>query len=94
MDRVIIEAIERIEKMEALFDELLEAFEERGDEILFDDLLNKNLSVLTEYYEGGEWMSDYELDEQGLLPNDLKRGILSEDGFYNFLFELEESKID
>lgn len=94
MDRVIIEAIERIEKMEALFDELLEAFEERGDEILFDDLLNKNLSVLTEYYEGGEWMGDYELDEQGLLPNDLKRGILSEDGFYNFLFELEESKID
>lgn len=94
MDRVIIEAIERIEKMEALFDELLEAFEERGYEILFDDLLNKNLSVLTEYYEGGEWMSDYELDEQGLLPNDLKRGILSEDGFYNFLFELEESKID
>lgn len=94
MDRVIIEAIERIERMEALFEELLEAFEERGAEILFDDLLNKNLSVLTEYYEGGEWMSDYELDEQGLLPIDLKRGILSEDGVYNFLFELEESKID
>jgi hypothetical protein len=25
------------------------------------------------------------MDEQGLLPSDLKRGILSEDGFYNYL---------
>ena len=94
MDARIANAILRIEKMEDLFDELLEAYEKRGAEILVDDLLNKNLSVLTEYYEGGEWMSDYELDEQGLLPNDLKRGILSEDGFYNFLFELDESKDD
>lgn len=94
MDARIANAILRIEKMEDLFDELLEAYEERGAEILVDDLLNKNLSVLTEYYEGGEWMSDYELDELGLLPNDLKRGILSEDGFYNFLFELDESKDD
>lgn len=94
MDARIANAILRIEKMEDLFDELLEAYEKRGAEILFDDLLNKNLSVLTEYYESGEWMGDYELDEQGLLPNDLKRGILSEDGFYNFLFEIDESKDD
>ena len=34
-------------------------------------------------------MEDYQLDEQGLFPPGLKRGVLSEDGVYNFLTELE-----
>ena len=94
METRIVEATLRIEKMEALFDELLEAFEKKGAYILFDEILKIHLSTLTEYYEGGEWMADFELDELGVLPNDLKRGILSEDRFYNFLFELDESKND
>ena len=80
--------------MEDLFDELLEAYEKRGAEILVDHTLKENLSALTVYYESDEWLADFQLDELGLLPNDLKRGILSEDGFYNFLFELDESKDD
>ena len=30
-------------------------------------------------------LSDFEADEAGLLPPDLKRGFLSEDGIYNLL---------
>ena len=45
---------------------------------------------LLEYYEGGQWLRDYELDEQGLLPRDLKRGVLSQDGVYDFLERMEK----
>ena len=30
-----------------------------------------------------EWKKDFEDDEKGLLPKELKRGVLSEDGIYN-----------
>ena len=32
-----------------------------------------------------EDFKDFELDEEGKLPADLKRGVLSEDGIYNLL---------
>ena len=66
--------ISRIREMETRFDRLLANSPEPDD-----------LSILLDYYENGQWLLDYRLDEQGLLPSDLKRGILSEDGFYNYL---------
>ncbi len=82
--------IERITKMEFYFDTIQKALE------IHPDLLNKKapagimLQELTEYYENGQWMADFEADEAGLLPGDLKRGVLSEDGVYNLLFEIEQ----
>ena len=43
------------------------------------------LRQLSDYYSSPEWKRDYAADEAGLLPNDLKRGVLSEDGIYNLL---------
>ena len=40
---------------------------------------------LETYYESDEWKEDYAADEKGVLPKDLKRGILSEDGLYDLL---------
>ena len=40
---------------------------------------------LTAYYESDDWKADFEADEAGLLPKDLPRGVLSEDGVYNLL---------
>lgn len=68
------DAILRIREMEARFDRLLADSPEPED-----------LSILLDYYENGQWLRDYRMDEQGLLPSDLKRGILSEDGFYSYL---------
>ena len=68
------DAVFRIREMETRFDRLLANSPEPDD-----------LSILLDYYENGQWLLDYRLDEQGLLPSDLKRGILSEDGFYNYL---------
>jgi arsenate reductase len=42
--------------------------------------------ILSSYYET-LWKEDFEADEQGLIPKDTKRGILSEDGLYNLLQE-------
>lgn len=35
------------------------------------------------YYGSNEWKQDFADDEAGLLPQDLKRGVLSEDAVRN-----------
>lgn len=80
-EKNIPEVIWRITRMEQLFDEVLGMDpEERRS--------SKQLKELLDYYENGQWLLDYELDEQGLLPGQLKRGILSQDGLYNLLWEM------
>ena len=73
-------AVERIQRMERCFDALQQmAAEDCGQ------MDEGRLQILRDYYEGGQWLRDYEMDEQGLLPRDLKRGVLSQDELYNFL---------
>ncbi len=80
-EKNVREVILRITRMEQLFDEVLAMDpEERRS--------SKQLKELLDYYENGQWLLDYELDEQGLLPGQLKRGILSQDGLYNLLWEM------
>lgn len=79
------QAAERITQMERIFDTLREALEKNPAALGEDASLGEALEVLTRYYEGGLWLRDYELDEKGLLPESLKRGILSQDGLYDFL---------
>ena len=70
-----MDIIERITCMEALFDRALET---------------KTIpDALRDYYFGGQWLQDYQADERGELPKDLKRGVLSEDGVWNLIAELE-----
>ena len=78
LHRVIV----RIRRMEKVFDELRAA---SPDSIRTDAALNRKLRILVRYYESGAWLKDYERDERGELPADLKRGVLSEDGVYNLL---------
>lgn len=69
-----MDIIERITYMEALFDRALET---------------RIISAeLRDYYSGGQWLLDYEAEERGELPEDLKRGVLSQDGLWNLLEEL------
>ena len=48
------------------------------------------INTLSTYYGSDEWRKDYADDEAGLLPMDLKRGVLSEDGIWNLLSDWEE----
>ncbi|WP_196231532.1 GNAT family N-acetyltransferase [Ruminococcus flavefaciens] len=45
----------------------------------------KALAELEKYYTGSAWKRDLAADEAGLLPAELKRGVLSEDGIYDLL---------
>lgn len=85
--RVIADAVARVRQMEVVFDTLQNAAARPG--AVRRPVFRALLAQLVRYYEDGRWMGDYQLDEQGLLPPDLKRGVLSEDGIYNFLCELE-----
>ena len=88
----IEEAIKRIIRMEQCFDILQMAATKNLEQIKQDEWLRAQLEMLIRYYEGEQWMEDYKLDEKGLLPKDLKRGILSEDGIYNFLAQFWETE--
>lgn len=52
--------------------------------------VQENLKKLSSYYGSEEWKKDFEADEKGDLPSDLKRGVLSEDGLYDLLEEGKE----
>ena len=79
--------IDRIRKMEELMDNGREVTD-RLDRAL-DDYLEflPDLEELETYYSSKEWKQDFEDDEDGKLPSDLKRGVLSEDGLFDFFQE-------
>ena len=73
---------ERIAFYEQIFDELSAAVQTADS---LSNELQKKAELLEEYYTSGAWREDYEADEAGLLPADLKRGVLSQDGVFNLL---------
>lgn len=77
--------------MEKMFDEVKNAFENDPD-FNKNETMQKKVSLLTQYMESGQWLRDFELNEKGELPNNLKRGVLSEDGLYNLICDIEQSK--
>jgi len=74
----IQEHIERIAYFEDVMDKV-QAMDSGSPErkILLDEL--------SAYYTSDDWKRDFAADEAGLLPKDLKRGVLSEDGIYDLL---------
>ncbi len=85
--------LRRIAYYEGLLDRLLYA--NTDSEITEDELssMRAEANELSEYYGSREWKSDFADDEAGMLPPDLKRGVLSEDGIYNALEDFEEFSI-
>ena len=76
-------AYDRVRRMEAKMDKVAGAIEGERYEGFEEDV-----KTLEEYYENN-WREDFELDEAGGLPKDMKRGILSEDGLYDVLSSLK-----
>ena len=69
--------IERIQTMEKHYDLLLK-----------DKSNIESYKILKEYMDSKQWLKDYEYDENHHL--NIKRGVLSQDGLYNLLCEIEE----
>ena len=71
--------IRRVEKMEALLNEVLEHKEGVN--------IRPMLKKLFKYYFGKKWRKDYETDEKGLFPPTLRRGVLTQDAIYDLYTE-------
>ncbi len=78
-------AIERIKEMEEILDRASAVFAELEKNLSDLQSIQPDIQKLEEYYTGKDWKSDFRLDEQGKLPKDLKRGVLSEDAIYDLL---------
>ena len=77
--------IERIEYMEKILDDSNEVADKLFSALEEYEALREKYRELINYYSGDEWMKDFDADEAGNLPEDLKRGILSEDAVYDLL---------
>lgn len=64
---------ERVRYMESLYDKALK-----------DCASENEIGLLDKYLTIG-FKGDFEADEKGMFPKDLKRGVLSEDGLYDLL---------
>lgn len=73
-----LDRMERVEQYEKLFDEASASHDP------------EKLALLDDYYTSGLWREDYEADERGELPPDLKRGVLSQDALYDLLAGFKE----
>lgn len=49
-----------------------------------------DIAALASYYVSDDWKQDFAADEAGLLPKELKRGVLSEDGIWNLIEDNKE----
>ena len=91
MNLETMQQTERIRYMEQLLDYVQEAQKMQDIDDDKQERIQEAIHILSEYYGSDEWKKDFADDEAGLLPKDLKRGVLSEDGIWNVLSS-EESE--
>ena len=84
--------IERIEHFEKIFDETSAAINNLAEAVENYAAVQEKYFELMNYY-GTDWLKDYEDDEAGKIPKDLKRGVLSQDGVYDLLEKNRELQI-
>ena len=84
------EQIERIRQMELRMERAAKAVMELSAALDNYAAVQDDIAALEQYYGSEEWKQDFAADEAGLLPADLKRGVLSEDGIWNLLSDVRE----
>ena len=80
--------IERIKWMEQRFNNALAAIKDGSADSL--KAIKEDVAELSKYYGSKLWKQDFAADEAGILPPDLKRGVLSEDGIWNLLSDYRD----
>ena len=85
--------IARVKQMEQYMDEVLEVLVKSPESMKDNEEVQAKIKELENYQESGQWLLDYECDERGELPSDLKRGVLSEDMLYHLLCDVRRGKL-
>ena len=81
--------ISRIEEMEVAFDKIVGIVKRLREDLDSFNGVGEEIGKLEDYLSTGDWMKDFEADEAGLIPEGIKRGVLSEDGLYDLLQEID-----
>jgi hypothetical protein len=89
-NKMNMQQIERISKMEFRMDRISAIVMELSAVLDKYAAVQDDIAALSEYYGSDEWKQDFTDDEAGILPSDLKRGVLSEDGLWNLLSDNRE----
>ena len=76
---------EHIYQMEAILDKAIQKMDALETRMAEYEEFQSEIHKLEEYYGSQQWKDDFAMDEEGKLPENLKRGVLSEDGIYNML---------
>ncbi len=88
---ITTEHIFRISYYEELYEKIKKTLAELETAISEFEALKPDIARLASYYESGCWKKDFEDDEAHILPQNLKRGVLSEDGIYLLLDAVKET---
>lgn len=72
-------AFRRLDAIVAELNDRLEALEEAREDI----------AALKAYQESGQWLKDFEADEAKRIPEGTDRAVLSEDGLYNLISDID-----
>lgn len=75
----------RIRSMEQILTDATAAVETLSAALADYEAVLPRLKTLEAYYESALWMQDYDDDCAGKLPDDLRRGVLSQDAVYDLL---------
>ncbi len=86
--------LQRIRHYEELLQDARQMLQAEELPIHLQEALEEKIRELEEYYGSDVWKQDFADEEAGLLPKDLPRGVLSEDGIYNVLGLFNERKQD
>ena len=84
------ELLKRVREMETRFDEVYRLVAEIDSSISDYEDLKPEVEALRGYMESGQWKADFEADEAGAIPAEVKRGVLAEDGLYDLLKDVDE----
>jgi len=91
-DRKGRDMIRRIEEMESRLNRAVHCLHQLEEALEQFEAVQEDIRILSAYFESPQWRKDFEADEAHLLPADLPRGVLSEDGIYNVLEKYKELK--
>ena len=88
-----MEQIERINQMEERLEQVAAAVKNMSLALEQYEKAQEAKDMLEAYYGSDDWKKDYADDEAGRLPQDLKRGVLSENALWNVLDDCKELDI-
>lgn len=85
MSKENISVPQRIYEMEDILDQATQKMNALEEKMAEYEAFQPEIQKLEAYYTSPQWKEDFAADEAGEYPENLKRGVLSEDGIWNVL---------